>query len=208
MFLRKVFSSFIIILCLLLIAGCSLENTGPTLSPVEIARNDVIEKWTTAEDELETSRFIEDMYEEYPDDDVISNIYFYYIAKMQYGHYESLGKSKYLDQAIEYAEKIDPDYSGELADEIHAFVDKIVPSGISQEQHNEAERKEDKYNSLTNKEKKEICGYIESRYEYYDKLNGGYSGDKYSDIIMEEAAKKYGLTVTHIEIIWMKMYSY
>lgn len=201
----------ILVLTLLLVfvaTGCGMQNTGPTLSSVEIARNDVIEKWTTAEGELGTARFIEDIYKEYPDDDVISNIYFYCIAKEQYGHYESLGTSKYLDQAIEYAEKIDPDYSGELADEIHAFVNKIIPSGVSQEQHDEAERKEDKYSSLTNKEKKEICEYIESRYEYYDNLNGGYSGDKYSDIIMEEAANKYGLTVTQIEIIWMNMYSY
>lgn len=199
-----------VLLAILLVSliGCSTKNAEPTLSPVEIARNEVIEKWTTAEGELGTARFIEDIYKEYPDDDVISNIYFYCIAKEQYGHYESLGTSKYLDQAIEYAEKIDPDYSGELADEIHAFVDKIIPSGVSQEQHDEAERKEDKYSSLTNKEKKEICEYIESRYEYYDNLNGGYSGDKYSDTIMEEAANKYGLTVTQIEIIWMNMYSY
>lgn len=205
------YKRIILVLTLLLAfvaAGCGMQNTEPSLSPVEIARNDVIEKWTTAEGELGTARFIEDIYKEYPDDDVISNIYFYCIAKEQYGHYESLGTSKYFDQAIEYAEKIDPDYSGELADEIHAFVDKIIPSGVSQEQHDEAERKEDKYSSLTNKEKKEICEYIESRYEYYDNLNGGYSGDKYSDTIMEEAANKYGLTVTQIEIIWMNMYSY
>lgn len=193
---------------LLFLAGCTQANTEPTLSPVEIARNDVIDKWTTAEGELGTSRFIEDIYKKYPYDDVISNIYFYCIAKEQYGYYQSLDKDKYLDQAIEYAEKIDPDYEGELADEIHAFVDKIVPSGVSQEKHNDAEKKEDKYSSLTNKEKKEICAYIESQYKYYDELNGGYSGDKYSDTIMKEAAQKYGLTVSQIEIIWMNMYSY
>ena len=105
-------------------------------------------------------------------------------------------------------EVVSADYSGDLASEIHQFVAEIIPSGVSQEQHDEADRKEDKYSSLTNKEKKEICEYIESRYEYYDNLNGGYSGDKYSDTIMEEAANKYGLTVTQIEIIWMNMYSY
>ena len=206
--MRKAITVVLVLVILLSATGCGGQDTEPSLSPVEIARNDVIEKWTTAEGELGTARFIEDIYKEYPNDDVISNIYFYCIAKEQYGHYESLGTSKYLDQAIEYAEKIDPDYSGELADEIHTFVDKIIPSGVSQEQHDEAESKEDKYNSLTNKEKKEICEYIESRYEYYDNLNGGYSGDKYSDTIMEEAAQKYGLTVTQIEIIWMNMYSY
>lgn len=198
----------LILSLLLLAAGCRSESTTPTISPLENARNDVIDKWTTAEGELGTSRFIEDIYKEYPDDAVISNIYFYCIAKELYGYYESLGNSKYLDQAIEYAEKIDPAYSGELAEEIHTFVSKIMPSEISQEKHDTASQKEDKFNSLTNKEKKEICAYIESRYEYYDKINGGYSGDKYSDTIMKEAAQKYGLTVKQIDIIWMHMYSY
>ena len=70
-----------VLLSILLVSliGCSTKNAEPTLSPVEIARNGVIEKWTTAEGELGTARFIEDIYKEYPDDDVISNIYFYCI---------------------------------------------------------------------------------------------------------------------------------
>ncbi|MBR6619898.1 MAG: hypothetical protein IKK85_06110 [Clostridia bacterium] len=66
----------------------------------------------------------------------------------------------------------------------------------------------DKYSSLTNSDKKAICEYIESRYDYYDSIYGGYSGDTYSDTIMKEAANRYGLTVNQIEIIWMNMYSY
>lgn len=69
-------------------------------------------------------------------------------------------------------------------------------------------KSQDKYSSLTNSEKKAICEYIEGRYEYYDNINGGYAGDKYSDRIMQEAATRYGLTTTQIEIIWMNMYSY
>lgn len=69
-------------------------------------------------------------------------------------------------------------------------------------------KSKDKYSSLTNSEKKAICEYIEGRYEYYDNINGGYAGDKYSDRIMQEAATRYGLTTTQIEIIWMNMYSY
>lgn len=191
-------------------SACRKESVEQetTLSPVESARSNVIEKWTTAEGIFGTSKFIEDIYKQYPDDDVIANIYYYCIAKELYGYYESMGEDKYLTQAIEYAEKIDPEYSGELASEIHMFVDIIIPDGVSLKKHNEAKKIEDKYNSLTNKEKKEICQYIESRYEYYDKLNGVNSGDKYSNTIMEEAANKYGLTVTQIEIIWMNMYSY
>lgn len=200
----------VIVLLIGIAIGLSTKNVTPaeTLSPVEQARNNVLDKWNTASGELGTAKYIEDIYKEYPHDSVISNVYYYCIAKEQYGHYESLDNSKYLEQAIEFAEKIDPNYSGELSTEIHAFVKSIMPTEVSPEKHEAAKKKEDKYSSLTNSEKKKICEYIESRYEYYDNLNGGYSGDKYSDAIMEEAAKKYGLTVTQIEIIWMNMYSY
>lgn len=66
----------------------------------------------------------------------------------------------------------------------------------------------DKYYTLTNSEKKAICNYIQDRYDYYDSVNGGYAGDKYSDTIMQEAAKKYGITEEQAYIIWMNMYSY
>lgn len=66
----------------------------------------------------------------------------------------------------------------------------------------------DKYSSLTNSEKKAICEYIQSRYDYYDLLNGGYAGDKYSDTIMQEAADKYGIIAEQAFIIWCNMYSY
>ncbi|MBR4723449.1 MAG: hypothetical protein IK072_01780, partial [Clostridia bacterium] len=71
-----------------------------------------------------------------------------------------------------------------------------------------AKEKTDKYNSLTNSEKKAICDYIQSRYDYYDSISGGYAGDKYSNKIWQEAAKKYGLTEDQISIIWMNMYQY
>lgn len=60
----------IVILFFASLVGCGIQNTEPTLSPVEIARNDVIDKWTTAEGELGTARFIEDIYKEYPTDSV------------------------------------------------------------------------------------------------------------------------------------------
>ena len=66
----------------------------------------------------------------------------------------------------------------------------------------------DKYYTLTNSDKKAICNYIQERYDYYDSINGGYAGDKYSDTIMREAAKRYGITEEQAYIIWMNMYSY
>lgn len=126
--MRKNIIILFVILSLLSLMGCGTQSTEPTQTPLEIARNEIVEKWNTAAGELGTTRFIEDIYKQYPDDEVISNIYFYCIADELYGHYEALGKEKYLDQAMEYAEKIDPAYDGELADEIHAFVETLVQS--------------------------------------------------------------------------------
>lgn len=209
----------VILLCLVVILAAillisSIVQRGNTiveesvLSDVELARNDVVEKWRSAAGEIGTSRFIEDIYKQYPSDLVISNIYYYVIAYESYDHYENLGDEKYLSQAIEYAEKIDEDYSGALSSDIHEFVDRITPDGISEEEHKAAEEKEETYTSLTNSDQKAICTYIQGRYDYYDLLEGGYSGDKYSDIIMEEAAEKYGLTSRQAFIIWMNAYQY
>ena len=66
----------------------------------------------------------------------------------------------------------------------------------------------ERYESLYDSQKKSIGYFIKGRYDYYDKQNGGYAGDKYSDTIMREAADKYGLTVEHLNIIWMKFYEY
>lgn len=65
-----------------------------------------------------------------------------------------------------------------------------------------------RYSSLSDGNKKSIGYFIKGRYDYYDSINGGYAGDKYSDQIMQEAANKYGLSVNQIEIIWMNFYSY
>lgn len=191
----------------LCLCGCNADSTDKE-NPAEKARNEVIEKWENEAGVLGTTRFIEDIYKEYPDDEVIANIYFYSIAKEQYEHYVDLEKMDYLESAKEYAAKIDPDYSDVYADEIMSFVELLYGSEDMEEIHEEAKDKEDTYIGLTNSDKKKICEYIQRRYDYYDSLNGGYSGDKYSDTIMQEAADKYNLTVSQVEIIWMNLYEY
>ena len=86
-------------------------------------------------------------------------------------------------------------------------VEEPVSEPVSQEPSQE-QTAEDRYNSLTNKDKLLICDYIQDRYDYYDELEGGYAGDKYSDTIWEEAAAKYGLTTQQISLIWGNLYSY
>ncbi len=65
-----------------------------------------------------------------------------------------------------------------------------------------------RYNSLTDSNKKTIGYYIQSRYDHYDDISGGYAGDKYSNIIMQEAANKYGISSQQAYIIWSNYYSY
>lgn len=169
---------------------------------------DVIYKFENEFRVLGTGKFIEDTYKKNTKDPIIANIYFYSTALKEYERYKELNSKSYLETAKEFAAKIDPNYDGVYSEEMHKLVDELIPKKQQSADHSQASSSEDKYNSLTNKEKKAIGDYIQSRYDYYDKLNGGYSGDKYSDTIMSEAASKYGLTVSQIKVIWMNYYSY
>lgn len=199
--------------CLLTISCCACSSASETgtnsLSGVEKARQDVIQKWKNESDVPGTTKFIEDTYKKYPNDPVISNIYFYSLAKEEYAYYQkSPHNQDHLDTAKEYAARIDPEYNGEFSDEMHKFVETIIPKANIDTEHSKAASQQSTYNSLTNSDKKAICHYIQSQYDYYNRLCGGDSGDKYSDIIMQDAAKKYGLSVSQIEIIWVNYYSY
>ena len=207
--MKKLLAILLMLTVLFSFVGCKTNDTSEKLSDVEIARQNVIDKWKNEAGILGTAGYIENIYKEYPNDEVISNIYFYVSALDALNLYEILDNDvSYLELAKEYALKIDPNYDGEFSEEIHKFVNSLVDSKTVSKEHEKARMQEDKYMNLTNSEKKEICNYIQERYDYYDKLNGGYSGDKYSDTIMQEAAKKYGLTTMQIKLIWMNSYSY
>lgn len=204
-------------LCFMILAVlCACQNAETEyVDPTEQARKDVINKWETAQGEVGTGKYIEDIYKQYPDDEVISNIYFYVTSKGQYDLYKSLELTRYLESAEDYANNIDPNYSGELSSEINAYIKmldaelgKTEDNSEKQEAYEKASTSTDTYNSLTNSGKKKICNYIDERYAYYDSLEGGNSGDKYSDKIWQEAAEKFGLTESQISIIWMNKYSY
>ena len=47
-----------------------------------------------------------------------------------------------------------------------------------------------------------ITRYIEDRYDYYDKLEGRYTGDRYTNSIFNEAAAKFGVTSDFIYSFW------
>ncbi len=111
-------------------------------------------------------------------------------------------KKKY-DDLIQQASKVEK-YNNSLKDNISS----VSSTTNSSKEQAKVNTPKDKYSSLTNSEKKAICNYIQGRYNYYDNINGGYAGDKYSDRIMQEAANKYGITSEQAFIIWSNMYSY
>lgn len=187
------------------------SSSSANKTDLDAARQTVINECKKDEPKVKT---IEDIYKQYTTDPVIANLYYYATAKNQYSLYNSLKDDSFLITAKEYANKVDPDYKGVLSSEIQEEVYKILSKNQTSSKsdrksdYEEANSEEQRYNALTNADKKEICDYIDSRYAYYDSLENGYSGDKYSDIIWEEAAKKFKLTTTHISIIWMNKYKY
>lgn len=97
--------------------------------------------------------------------------------------------------------------TGELSTNIckFPFCSAACGDALYCELHNTEDKR---YDSLSDSNKKSIDNFIEGRYDYYGSINGGYSGDIYSARIMEEAADKYGLSISQIKIIWMNYYSY
>lgn len=181
-------------------------TTSESIDPIVEARQNVIDKWKNHAGERGTSAYIERTYKEYPNDEVIANIYYYCISLEQYDLYLRLDDEKYKDIAKEYASKIDPDYTGEFYEKMQKYADNTL--GYKRKStYKNAKSTEDKYNSLTNADKKEICNYIQSLFDYYDSATNG-QGAKYTNQIWKAAAEKYGLTETQIDIIWMNMYNY
>lgn len=195
----------VIVIIVLEFKAIPTKDAEPQKDAVTLAREEVIKKWGDGSAE---GSFFEDTYKKYLDDEVIATIYYYSIATDFCKYYEQFEDEYYIDTAKEYAAKISPDYSGEYAEEIHDFVDSLISPDELEEKHDTASSQEDKYNNLTNNDKKAICQYIQGRYDYYDSVEDGYSGDKYSDTIMEEASNKYGLSIGQIKIIWGNQYSY
>ena len=174
---------------------------------VAIAREKVIALIGSGAKELGDGKFIEDSYKSHPNDEVIANMYFYHTAKESYERYELFGSDMYLTTAIDYASMIDPNYRGIFYEDVQTLANKVLGNEQREEVYQTASQKEDTYNSLTNAQKKEICKYIQSRFDYYGKLDGT-SGGKYTDTVWKETCEKYGLTESQVDIIWMNMYSY
>lgn len=54
-------------------------------------------------------------------------------------------------------------------------------------------------------EEERIWKYCQDRWDYYDKLEGGYSGDKYTVNVFQDAGDKFGISASEAKSIWSKV---
>lgn len=91
---------------------------------------------------------------------------------------------------------------------LFSAVDFILaqPSTSAEKQKNMAKEKLEKDKKSTYSDKEEsIWQYCRDRWTYYDKLEGGYSGDKHTNDVFNDASKKFGISATEAKSIWNKV---
>jgi hypothetical protein len=66
------------------------------------------------------------------------------------------------------------------------------------------EKIEKSMSTITEYEKK-IWQYCMDRWEYYDIIEGEYSGDKYTDNVFQDAVNEFGMTSQEIKTVWEKV---
>ena len=219
--MKQLFLCFILIISTVFLSSCidfenpkiqsDTENTNSTsISPNEDndqinilseKRNEVIKRFKNERKVIGTGRFIEDTYNQFPDDEVISVIYYYMTAVDCRDFYQSSSDNSWLEEAKLYAAKIPSSYNGVFADEIIPFVQDFLGDEWA-ELKEKSEELEHNFDNLTLKNKVEIYNFVQSKYDHYDKLEGKNTGDKYSDNIFEETASKYNISVFQVKSIW------
>ena len=87
---------------------------------------------------------------------------------------------------------------------VYAFADTEALQKHLAEKYSDSKGIQSKKSALTMSasEKSEVKAYINDRYEYYDKMSGGYAGDKYTETIWKETADKFGISTTDVDMIW------
>ena len=209
---------FIIVCIGISITGCSSvyyseeesiesEVVVDESSPEQDAEDNVVELFQAVYDEVQEGngnlsyKEIENIYKVYPDNEVISNLYYYCVAN-EYLHLNTLMETgDYQELAEETAAKIDSNYTGSFSNEIITFAENLLGDTYAEKQK-EVLAFQDKYDSLTTQDKAGIISYIYGRYDYYDQKDGKNTGDKYSDTIWDETMEKYGITKLQVDNIW------
>lgn len=224
----KKFLKFIIALCIIALIitpivalsdfdGKPGEKSGLTLSD---AREKILEIAQSTPVITDENRIIlRQIYEDFGNNSTISTIYNYCYANEYYYKYytgkvssasDASNRNANLKNAKATIEKINKNYSGSLSDEISELTEKIEDAepvkynnpNSYKPSYSSSNNSKQGYSSLTPSDKANIRKYIQERYDYYDKKEGGYSGDKYSDQIWREVMNKYGITESEVTIIW------
>lgn len=196
--------SFIIAFNTILLQGCANESSP--IGAESLDTSSIISSTTstlTKEEDL-ANRFstdfgsgygkeLEDAWKSDKSNIQISAMYHYYNALF----YEANNQT---DMAKDSMSNISADYAGIMSD-------KIVSHGIQLFGSKDAwtkstGTKNDDNNKLNDSKRQEIKNWITERYDYYDKKEGKYCGDKYTKTIFQEAADKFGLTYQEIDNIW------
>jgi len=159
------------------------------------------EKW--AKDGRSTGKVIEDLWKENKDDEVVSALYYYDTAMFYLDFYEG---AKAKEEARSCLRKISPDYQGLYSEKINVLGLKLFDSKKEWIKEHEIglevlARERARENGDLSFEVS-VFQYIEERYDFYDQKEGKSTSDKYSDIIFNEAAKKFGITIQEVNGIW------
>lgn len=184
----------LIFVLLLVTAACSKviesnNSEGSTKTTIE----EQLAQEFTLESGTGFGKKLEDAWKEDKDNVDIAAMYHYYNAKF----YDGTGK---LDSAKNEMKNINPNYSGVMSDVIVEYGISLFDS-IENWDVGSVEKSQHK-NKTTDSKRKEIKAWINNRYDYYDKKEGKYCGDKYTKTIFNEAATYFGLTYEEINNVW------
>jgi hypothetical protein len=186
-------------LCILVVSSACKTDTKKTgletKNIIATDREKVIEAFKNTDDYMNIDKIFENMYFKHKDDEIISSIYNYVNAKFCYEAYINLESNTWLNKSIEYTSKISENYNNIKLNEILEF--KKMLSSFKDSDQVMSDKK-----VLSRTEKRIVIDYINERYEFYDKKEGEYSAEKYTDKIWEETSFKFKISTTEINKIW------
>jgi len=84
----------------------------------------------------------------------------------------------------------DPNHQGQFEQDLDAYGDEL-----------QAENDTGNYSGSD----EAVWQYCEDRWDYYDRLEGGYSGDKYTDQVFADAASKFGISSNEAYLRWQSV---
>lgn len=221
--MKLVLKTLIIISIVSLMLGCSYQNNAKqqedSVQELNQQEEDSVQELNQQEEDLvqelnqqeETSveedlasRFttdattgygkeLEDSWKFDKDNEQLSAMYHYYNALF----YDSLDD---VDNAKNEMSNIKSNYDGVLSDEIIQYGINLFAT--TDEWNKYSGIKDEHKANISDSKRKDIKDWINSRYEYYDKIEGSYAGDKYTKTIFQEAADEFGFTYEEINNIW------